>query len=181
MSIGGGRLIAFARPAAGSAYAALLERDGTIPEKRAGRGQLPRLIRRENTEEANGAGGGTRTPTGFRPTDFRTLYGFRRDPPSAKARLWGLDYPFALAAVGGRLRRCPSSLYTFPAGRFRPGLARDCHFTGSPEFGQFYVAGFPARTQVVASSPLRLPIPPRPPRQLSLAAFHGRAKRILFV
>ncbi len=45
------------------------------------------------------------------------------------------------------IRCCPSSLYTFPAGTFRPGLARDCHVTGFPEFGQFCIAGFPTSTQ----------------------------------
>jgi len=49
---------------------------------------------------------------------------------------------------GAGVRCCPSSLYTFPAGRLRPGLARDCHVTGFPEFGQFCIAGFPASTQV---------------------------------
>ena len=29
---------------------------------------------------------------------------------------------------GQGLRCCPSSLYTFPAGMFGPGLARDCHY-----------------------------------------------------
>ena len=47
------------------------------------------------------------------------------------------------------IRCCPSSLYTFPAGKLPPGLARDCHFQGSPEFGQFCIAGFPASTQVL--------------------------------
>ena len=41
-----------------------------------------------------------------------------------------------------------------------PGLARDCHFTGFPEFEQFCIADFPASTQV-GLSPLRLPVPPR--------------------
>ena len=46
--------------------------------------------------------------------------------------------------MGPGLRRCPSSLYTFPSGVFRTGLARDCHLTGFPEFEQFYIASFPA-------------------------------------
>lgn len=76
-----------------------------------------------------------------------------------------------------RVRCCPSSLYTFPAGRsLRPGLARDCHLTGSPEFGQFYVAGFPASTQVVASSPLRLPFRHARRGNLAIARFVGRAR-----
>jgi hypothetical protein len=66
----------------------------------------------------------------------------------------GLDYPFTLA-IG--FRCCPSSLYTFP---FK-GLARDRHLTGFPEFGQFCIPGFPKSTQA-HSSPMRLPIPPRP-------------------
>jgi hypothetical protein len=40
-------------------------------------------------------------------------------------------------------------------------LARDRHVKGFPEFEQFYIADFPASTQVCLS-PLRLPIPPRP-------------------
>ena len=39
-----------------------------------------------------GADGGTRTPTGFPPTDFHTIHGFRRRSPS----VCGLDYPFTL-------------------------------------------------------------------------------------
>ena len=41
-----------------------------------------------------GAGGETRTPTGFRPTDFPASYGFRR--PCRDRRVCGLDYPFTL-------------------------------------------------------------------------------------
>ena len=75
----------------------------------------------------------------------------------AGRRVCGLDYPFTVRSPEAAVRCCPSSLYTFPA----KGLARDYHLTGFPEFGQFYIAGFPARTQV-RSSPLRLPVPPRP-------------------
>jgi hypothetical protein len=110
------------------------------------------------TNSAFGAGGGTRTLTGLPPTDFRTNYGFRRSRRSASAqrRICGLDYPFtvAFAKHGVRLRCCPSSLYTFsPFG----SLARDCHFTGFPDFEQFCTDGFPPGTQVFRSSPLRLP------------------------
>jgi hypothetical protein len=66
----------------------------------------------------SGAGGGTRTLTGLPPTDFRTIYGFRRLACRVRGlrRVCGLDYPFtvAFAQVGVRLRCCPSSLYTFP-------------------------------------------------------------------
>lgn len=65
-----------------------------------------------------------------------------------------------------RFRCCPSSLYTFPfvaevllrvEGAWL-GITSE----GFPEFGQFYFSGFPVSTQVVALSPLRLPISPRP-------------------
>ena len=39
-------------------------------------------------------------------------------------------------------RCCPSSLYTFPL----PGLARDCHAKGFPEFEQFCIQSFPQST-----------------------------------
>jgi hypothetical protein len=32
-----------------------------------------------------------------------------------------------------------------------PGLARDCHFTGFPEFEQFCIPGFPRSTQALKS------------------------------
>jgi hypothetical protein len=35
---------------------------------------------------------------------------------------------------------------------FLPGLARDCHFTGFPEFGQFCITGFPMSTQILFKS-----------------------------
>ena len=73
--------------------------------------------------------------------------------------LWsGLSLHHALIASG--VRCCPSSLYTFP-NTLCPGLARDCHLTGFPEFEQFCTACFHAGTQS-GLSPLRLPIPPRP-------------------
>ena len=76
-------------------------------------------------------------------------YRLRLSPPRRAGRVCGLDYPFTVpGGAGGRC--CPSSLYTFPAGRLRPGLARDRHVTGFPEFGQFCIAGFPASTQVCA-------------------------------
>jgi len=76
------------------------------------------------------------------------VYGFRR--PSvldAGFGVWTIPSP-----CPGQLRDvrcCPSSLYTFPALR-GPGLARDRHFTGFPEFEQFCTAGFPTGTQVFA-------------------------------
>ena len=81
---------------------------------------------------------------GLAPNGFSYL--LRLSPPDPArgraGRVWGLDYPFTVA-LGG-FRCCPSSLYTFPF----PGLARDCHLTGFPDFEQFCTAGFPAGTQV---------------------------------
>src|ERR1019366_2505686 len=67
----------------------------------------------------------------------------------------GLDYPFTLPRKirglgAARLVSTPSR-----TDAFRPGLARDCHFTGFPEFEQFCIAGFPTRTQV-SLSPFRM-------------------------
>jgi len=63
---------------------AMVELDGTSERGR----------RRRST---TGAGGGTRTLTGFRPTDFRTGYGFRRP-----CRLQGLRSGLSLRHVRHR-------------------------------------------------------------------------------
>jgi hypothetical protein len=111
--------------------------------------------------------GGVVRAAGFEPAQALLPYGFsyqlRLSPPRlgafARRRVCGLDYPFALARAGSgtRGRRHPSSLYTFPS----PGLARDCHLTGFPEFGQFYFS-VSRRALKLRLSPLRLPISPRP-------------------
>jgi hypothetical protein len=79
----------------------------------------------------------------FGPTDFHTRHGFRRPILRGSAPegfgVWTIPSPWPCG-----FRCCPSSLYTFPF----PGLARDCHLTGSPEFGQFCIFGFPESTQV---------------------------------
>ena len=57
-------------------------------------------------------------------------------------------------------RRCPSSLYTFLTGisvEAWLGIA----ISGFPDFGQFYIADFPASTQVFLKS-AAYAIPPRP-------------------
>ncbi len=96
-----------------------------------------------------GADGGTRTPTGFRPTDFRTSYGFHR--PRFDRRVCGLDYPFTLSRHKGRDLGA-ARLVSTPSrpGSPDPGLARDCHLTGFPEFEQFYIAGFPSEHSSLA-------------------------------
>jgi len=94
-------------------------------------------------------------------------YGFSYPPrlsPPLPGRgafgVWTIPSPFPARAG---VRCCPSSLYTFPL----PGLARDRHVTGFPEFEQFYVAGFPARTHVIFKS-VASTIPPRPHERLRL-------------
>jgi hypothetical protein len=83
------------------------------------------------------------------PTDFHTRLRLS-PPPTAFAMgfgVWTIPSPCPDLAPG--IRCCPSSLYTFPA-RFRPGLARDRHVIGFPEFEQFCIARFPASTQVLS-------------------------------
>ena len=109
----------------------------------------------------------------FSPTDFRTTTAFA----AAVRRLWsGLSLR---RIASGRLRRCPSSLYTFP-GR---GLARDRHLTGFPEFEQFCIRGFPRSTQSfksVASTSFATPARPRryrrqrKPRKVAKLRLAGR-------
>jgi hypothetical protein len=101
----------------------------------------------------HGAGGGTRTPTGLPPTDFRTSYGFRR-PCYAQARFAGFvvwTIPSPCPGIEPGVRCCPSSLYTFPL----PGLARDCRREVSPSLGSS--ASAVSRGALNTSSPLRLP------------------------
>jgi hypothetical protein len=87
----------------------------------------------------NGAGGGTRTPTGiFSPTDFHTSYGFRRRLPAFV--VWTIPSPWQVALGAARLVSTPSLA----------GLVRDCHVKGFPEFEQFCILGFPKGTQVLA-------------------------------
>ena len=91
-----------------------------------------------------GAGGRNRTGTGISPTDFHTRYGFRRRHEG----VCGLDYPFTLdtrregrmALGAARLVSTPS-----PCGAWL-GIASE----GFPDFEQFYVPGFPGRTQILA-------------------------------
>ena len=83
------------------------------------------------------------------PTDFLTSYGFRR----RQYGVCGLDYPFTLAFALGAAR-----LVSTPS-RCRAWLG--IAISGSPDFEQFCTSGFPEGTQI-ESSPLRLPIPPRP-------------------
>src|SRR5579864_2228792 len=62
--------------------------------------------------------------------------------------VWTIPSPSRLFRSSGaaRLVSTPSSTEI----SLDQGLARDRHFTGFPEFEQFYTAGFPASTQVFA-------------------------------
>ena len=91
-----------------------------------------KLVRAEGLEPSR-----TLRPNGF-------SYHLRLSPPPCG--VCGLDYPFTVALAVGAAR-----LVSTPSRRehvVRPGLARDCHFTGLPEFEQFCIAGFPASIQV---------------------------------
>jgi len=84
------------------------------------------------------AGGGNRTPTTYRSTDFHTRHGFRRRQRRLESGLSLHHGPKALGAT--RLVSTPSP------GR---GLARDCRRPdryGFPEFERFYSSGFPKGT-----------------------------------
>ena len=118
-------------------------------------------------------------------------------------QVWGLDYPFTMAAraVGfptvARGCRCrPSSLYTFPKARglrlssgawlgisikaVRCGFSHCAAMEAFPEFERFYVRRFHRRTQF-GLSPLRLPIPPRPRGERDIRTMCGLASRTISV
>jgi hypothetical protein len=96
----------------------------------------------------------------FRAEGFSYHFGFRR-LALARSRIrlvCGLDYTFTIAR--SRIRCCPSSLYTFaPAVRLER-LARDCLLPVSPSLSSSAPRVSPGALN--CSSPLRLPISPRP-------------------
>jgi hypothetical protein len=105
---------------------------------------------------------------GLRPNGFS--YPLRLSPPCRKARardappgLWSGLYLHHDRSVWGRSagRCCPSSLYTFPCGVLRRGLARDRHSQGSPNLSSS-ASPVSRRALKLRLSPMRLPIPPRP-------------------
>ena len=105
----------------------------------------------------------------FRPYGFS--YPLRLSPPPFG--VWGLDYPFTLARA--RLRCCPSSLYTFRR-------ACGCRRLGSglplaevsPTLGSSTAPV--SRGALNCSSPLRLPISPRPHLAANLTTAQDGAK-----
>ena len=117
-----------------------------------------------------GAGGGTRTPTGLPPTDFRTSYGFRR----RRIGVCGLDYPFTVAT---RLRCCPSSLYTFPNKFLTLGLGSGLPCQRFPRIWAVLRPRFPEAHSNCFKS-VASTVPPRP-RNRSIYAILG-ALRLAF-
>ena len=92
-------------------------------------------------------------------------YHLRLSPPcrSRRRQVCGLDYTFAmLKKLLSQFRRCPSSLYTFPpessSGRAWLGIAIS---QGSPNLSSS-ASPVSRRALKFCSSPVRLPIPPRP-------------------
>jgi hypothetical protein len=92
----------------------------------------------------------------FPPYGFSYHFGFRRRPiqPFGRMVVRGLDYPFTLATALGAAR-----LVSTPS---RCGAWLGIAIEGFPDFEQFCIASFPASTQTIRLSPLRLPVPPRP-------------------
>ena len=99
---------------------------------------------------------------------LRIFMPLRLSPPPSAFVVWTIPSPSG--TVPGRC--CPSSLYTFPEEAFRPGLARDRHFR-VPRLWAVLHRRFPRRALKFSSSPLRLPVSPRP-RGRSSAAVHDR-------
>ena len=122
-----------------------------------------------NTQRLRGAGGGLEPAQAFRPYGFS--YPLRLSPPPFG--VWGLDYPFTLARA--RLRCCPSSLYTFRRAcgcrRLGSGLPLG---EVSPTLGSSTAPV--SRGALNCSSPLRLPISPRPHLASNLTTAQDGAK-----
>jgi hypothetical protein len=120
--------------------------------------------------------GGLEPPQALLPYGFS--YQLRLSPlspamPTRQVRVCGLDYPFTVLRPSRRLGA--ARLVSTPS---RPGLRPfrawlGIASQGFPEFGQFCIQGFPWSTQVV-SSPLRLPVSPRPRDAASISPRHRR-------
>ena len=83
-------------------------------------------------------------------------YQLRFSPPPCQARRLGSGLSLR-HAMGDPQGLGAARLVSTPSTRLsRRGLARDRHFTGFPEFEQFYAARFRVGTQF-GLSPLRLP------------------------
>jgi hypothetical protein len=83
---------------------------------------------------------------GVSPVDFLTRYSFRC-PRRSRTLLCanaGLGSGLSLHHIAELVCKLGAArlVSTLP-GIFQPGLARDCHLTGFPDFEQFYIGGFP--------------------------------------
>jgi hypothetical protein len=121
---------------------------------------------------ADGAGGGTRTPTGLAALRIflpATAFAASRAPHRCAApRVCGLDYPFTV--LRPRRRLGAARLVSTPS---RPGLLPSGLGSGlpvkvSPSLGSS-ASWVSRRSTQVASSPLRLPVSPRPRDQASIS------------
>jgi len=126
---------------------------------------------------------------GVEPTQALQPCGFscrlRLSPPARGARfaVWTIPSP-SPGAPG--LRCCPSSLYTFPFGNVRPGLARDCHCR-FPRIWAVLHRRFPGEhSSFLKSAAYAIPPRPRGCLQLSILeqvrrdlhlSFRGRQRR----
>jgi hypothetical protein len=109
----------------------------------------------------------------FRAEGFSYHYGFRR-LAWARSRFWlvcGLDYTFTVAR--SRVRRCPSSLYTFAPAVQPERLARDCLLPVSPSLGSSAPRVSPGALKLLKS--LASTISPRPHMRTILAIKRQRA------
>jgi hypothetical protein len=135
----------------------------------------PRGGRPPDTTACQGLHFGVVRAAGVEPAQAFRPYGFsyplRLSPPPFG--VWGLDYPFTLARA--RLRCCPSSLYTFRRAcgcrRLGSGLPLG---EVSPTLGSSTAPV--SRGALNCSSPLRLPISPRPHLAANLTTTQDRAK-----
>ncbi|MEY2943306.1 MAG: hypothetical protein RLY97_1320 [Pseudomonadota bacterium] len=125
------------------------------PELVEGLAFLPENVPRTFSFRQKWCGRGDLNPHGQSPTNFLTRHGFHRRPPCDICHMrgvWSLDYPFTIFPAWPE-NLGAARLVSTPSQRMKPqGLARDCHLTGFPEFGQFYVSGFPLRTQFTHKS-----------------------------
>ena len=103
------------------------------------------------------------------PTDFRTASAFAALVWRVHAGWPGLRSGLSLHHPADDCRGLGAARLVSTPSRTvcRPSLARDRHFKGFPEFGQFCTAGFPAGTQVRLKS-VASAIPPRPQKPLYL-------------
>src|SRR5437016_3884561 len=102
------------------------------------------------------------------PTDFLTATAFAAPQRGACRRfvVWTIPSPFPRNSRGAGAARLVST----PSRRSYPGLARDCHFEGSPTLSSSASPVSQASTQFLELSPVRLPIPPRPRDPFNLTA-----------